>query len=264
MLAAAGLMTVGISSTALGANGDNWVVGVLTNSATATTRLVGSFNGSTLILTNTNTGATATPLDLRAGAGKAPMKVNSSTKVTNLNGDQVDGLDSPALQARAAMAVGSGADTTSGGGFGVPLTTPVSITVPPGQNFVQLSSTAVYNSTGDGSSLGDYVEYWAIDGADCSDLTGYLTAPVYDSVADNPNFPQTSTSMNYLFHMAPGPHSAIVCALSDPGLQNYSATVLLQTVPLERRRWCVVGQQLQERPGRCQGQHQPGSVTTTT
>jgi hypothetical protein len=48
-------------------------------------------------VTNPNTGTNDTALDLRVQAGEAPMTVNSAKKVTNLNADTVDGLDSTQL-----------------------------------------------------------------------------------------------------------------------------------------------------------------------
>ena len=198
---------------------------MLTNSATASTRLVGNFDGSSVILSNTNTGANSTPLDLRAAAGRPPMKVNSTTKVANLNADQLDGLDSSAYQSRAAMAIGGGAGDTSTAP--APLTAPVSITVPAGQNFVMLSSQATWTGTADGN----YVTYWAVD-ADCSDLTGYFTAPAYDSINNNSVGLQSVTNLDYLFHLAPGAHTVTVCGFSNPQISNYNATVVLQTVGL--------------------------------
>ena len=42
-------------------------------------------------------GAAATALDLQVEAGKAPMKVNSSALVANLNADKLDGLNASQL-----------------------------------------------------------------------------------------------------------------------------------------------------------------------
>ena len=47
--------------------------------------------------TNTNTTTGATALGLHVASGHAPFTVNSSTKVTNLNADQLDGKDSTAF-----------------------------------------------------------------------------------------------------------------------------------------------------------------------
>jgi hypothetical protein len=53
-----------------------------------------------LQLTNTNTTAGATALGLTVATGHPPFTVNSGTKVTNLNADKFDGLDSTQLQRR--------------------------------------------------------------------------------------------------------------------------------------------------------------------
>ncbi len=88
-------MVVGVASAAFGANGDSWRLG-RGNIATAITALGGTLgvNGPMLRLINNNAGTDDTALDLRVQAGESPMTVNSSTRVTNLNADQLDGQDS--------------------------------------------------------------------------------------------------------------------------------------------------------------------------
>jgi hypothetical protein len=88
-------LVVGVTSVAFGANGGNFILGSLNNTATAITKLTGTVGGGPALQVSnpsTNTGSTA--LDLQVATGKAPMKVNSQTKVTNLNADKVDGKDS--------------------------------------------------------------------------------------------------------------------------------------------------------------------------
>jgi hypothetical protein len=73
------------------------------NAATKVTNL--QSNGTTvnpvdaplLTVENKSTSANATPLSLVASANHSPLKVNTQTKVTNLNADQLDGKDSSAL-----------------------------------------------------------------------------------------------------------------------------------------------------------------------
>ena len=78
----------------MGANGNNFVLGVLNNAATKVTGLVGNVDGAAALrVTNPNSGTNDTALDLRVQAGEAPMKVNSPTKVANLNADKLDGKD---------------------------------------------------------------------------------------------------------------------------------------------------------------------------
>lgn len=85
-------LVFGAASTALGANGDAWKLGK-GNVATAITKLAGTVgvDGPMLRLDNNNAGISATALDLQVEPGHAPMSVNSSTQVSNLNADQVDG-----------------------------------------------------------------------------------------------------------------------------------------------------------------------------
>ena len=91
---------------AYAANGGNFILGQ-SNTAGNQTTLTRSSNGKALQITNTSTGTSATPLGLTAGAGRPPIITNSTTKVTNLNADLLDGLDSsqfshPARPSRTA------------------------------------------------------------------------------------------------------------------------------------------------------------------
>ncbi len=90
MLATVLALTVGVSSMALGANGDFFKVGK-SNVATAISKLTKSGAGPAL--------------DLRVDSG-APLRVNSDAQVANLNADEVDGLDSGAFLGASATAGG--------------------------------------------------------------------------------------------------------------------------------------------------------------
>ena len=57
----------------------------------------GTSAGAPLALTNNSTATGSTALKLNVKSGKAPFTVNSGTKVTNLNADRVDGIDSSGL-----------------------------------------------------------------------------------------------------------------------------------------------------------------------
>ena len=88
-------LILGVATTAMGANGQNFILGKATNAATKVTGLVGNVDGgAALRVTNPNTGTNDTALDLRVQNGEAPMMVNSAGKVANLNADQLDGEDS--------------------------------------------------------------------------------------------------------------------------------------------------------------------------
>lgn len=90
-------LSVGTASTALAANGQSFILGSTNNVATLLTRLTANINNPTLQLVNTSTGTASTALRLTTATNKPPMSVNSSTKVTNLNADKVDGQDAEAL-----------------------------------------------------------------------------------------------------------------------------------------------------------------------
>jgi hypothetical protein len=64
------------------------------NTATATSKLTANIANPALHLVNTSTSAGATALRLQTATSKPPLTVNSSSKVANLNADQVDGQDS--------------------------------------------------------------------------------------------------------------------------------------------------------------------------
>jgi hypothetical protein len=80
------------------------------NAATKATNL--QANGTTvnpvdaplLTLENKSTTANATPLALNAGSGRPPMTVNSGARVTNLNAEKLDGIDSGSfVQGRGSL-----------------------------------------------------------------------------------------------------------------------------------------------------------------
>jgi hypothetical protein len=97
-------LVFGIASTALGANGGNFILGSLNNTATAITKLTGTVGGGpALQVSNPSTATGSTALDLQVATGKAPMKVNRTTKVSNLNADKLDGKDFAAFDAQEVI-----------------------------------------------------------------------------------------------------------------------------------------------------------------
>ena len=86
VIAAVGL-TIGVGGVGYAATGGHFVLGHA-NSANQVSVL---------------TGTAGTPLALRAPAGRAPLRVNSSVKVDHLNADRLDGLDSSAFQRKGAV-----------------------------------------------------------------------------------------------------------------------------------------------------------------
>ncbi len=91
-------LVFGIASTALGDNGDNFILGTF-NKATAITRLEGNVAGGPgLLVYNPNTAAGSRGLQINVSQGKTPIQINGTTaKATNLNSDMLDGKDSTAF-----------------------------------------------------------------------------------------------------------------------------------------------------------------------
>jgi hypothetical protein len=91
-------LVLGVATMAFGANGSNFILGSLNNTATAITKLTGTVGGGpALQVSNPSTATGSTALHLQVATGKAPMKVNRTTKVANLNTDRLDGKDSTEL-----------------------------------------------------------------------------------------------------------------------------------------------------------------------
>lgn len=62
----------GVASTAFGANGGNFILGSLNNTATALTKLTGNVNGSAMQIVNNNTGTNDNALNLSVQPGRLP------------------------------------------------------------------------------------------------------------------------------------------------------------------------------------------------
>jgi len=107
-------LTVGLATTALAGTGAGarFQLGQ-TNTVNAITKLVGSVAGPSLRIDNNSTNAAATALDLRVEPGKAPMKVNSSANVANLNSDMLDGKSAEAIGVNGWQRVSNTTDTDS-------------------------------------------------------------------------------------------------------------------------------------------------------
>jgi len=92
-------LVFGMASMAFGANGGNFILGSLNNTATAITKLTGTVGGGpALQVSNPSTTTGSRALDLQVATGKAPITVNSTSgKATNLNADKLDGKDSTTI-----------------------------------------------------------------------------------------------------------------------------------------------------------------------
>ena len=94
------------TTTALAGSGVGGVFNLgQTNTVNAKTTLTGATSDVQLLVQNTGSGSA---LNLVGGAGAAPFKVNSATKIVSLNADLLDGLDSAALQKRVTGTCASG------------------------------------------------------------------------------------------------------------------------------------------------------------
>lgn len=96
-------LTLATVTPALAANGGNFLLGKA-NVATAVTLLKSTVAGPALQVYNPSTSTAATAALFQVAVGHPPFKVNSATKVPNLNADQVDGKDSSQLEGALAYA----------------------------------------------------------------------------------------------------------------------------------------------------------------
>jgi hypothetical protein len=78
------------------------------NTVNRLSQLVGSTDNALLRIDNNNAGTNATALNLLVEPGLAPMKVNSSTQVSNLNADLVDGRSASSFVANITYRLGQG------------------------------------------------------------------------------------------------------------------------------------------------------------
>lgn len=113
-------LVFGAASTALGKNGDPFILGKATNTATKVTGLIGKVaTGSALVVKNPSGGSA---LDLSVGDPAvdpsfktvAPMKVDSQAKVANLNADELDGKDLGNIDPLTASVGGSSGNIQGG------------------------------------------------------------------------------------------------------------------------------------------------------
>ena len=92
--ACAGVLVLLTAATAVAGTGvgERFDLGEV-NRVNQTSVLAGADAGPMLTVRNTSNDAGATALNLTVEDGKPPLKTNSSTRVTNLNADAVDGYD---------------------------------------------------------------------------------------------------------------------------------------------------------------------------
>jgi hypothetical protein len=138
VLAVVTALTLATASVAVAGSGIGGVFNLgQTNTVNAITKLTGTVVGPSLQIINNSTGAAATALNLQVATGKPPLKVNSTTKVANLNADQVDGKSADALSRVAVMNTGN-TTVLPATGSEVTYGAPLSITAP-AAGFVRLN-----------------------------------------------------------------------------------------------------------------------------
>jgi hypothetical protein len=99
-----GFATAALAGTGVGAT---FNLGKL-NTVNRISQLVGSTDNAMLRVDNNSGGTNATALELRVEPGHAPMRVDSSTAVSNLNADQVDGRSASSFVANSTYLLGQG------------------------------------------------------------------------------------------------------------------------------------------------------------
>jgi len=86
------------------------------NGVNGTTKLGGSTAGKQLDITNTSKATGATGIGITVHSGIPPLVVNSSTKVSNLNADLLDGIDSRGFMHGSGKVLQSHLQLTNPGG----------------------------------------------------------------------------------------------------------------------------------------------------
>jgi hypothetical protein len=154
---------VALGGTTYAATGGNFILGQ-PNSASSTTSLTrtGANTGNGLQVTNASTGAGATALDLNVASGHAPFTVNSDTRVTNLNADKLDGINS------GGFVTGKGAHIVSGR-----ITTPIDTTCCPQHTFLTVPNFGTLEGQCAQFNLGTYVGFHHTDSSDWLALERY-------------------------------------------------------------------------------------------
>src|SRR6478609_9131108 len=92
MIVACIALLVALGGTTYAATGGNFILGK-SNTASSTSTLSAPIADKALTVTNNSIKAGATALGLNVASGHPPFKVNSGTKVANLNADELDGQD---------------------------------------------------------------------------------------------------------------------------------------------------------------------------
>ena len=159
-------LSVGVASTALAGTGVGATFNLgKVNTVGAISKLVGSVAGPSLSIDNNSTNASATALDLQVEPGKSPMKVNSGTKVADLNVDQVDGRSANQLT-RVAFAQNSPRRTERDTSLETSITAPTAgfLLINATTNVTQNGNNVIGLISVDGSFDGPSLKDLSVDG----------------------------------------------------------------------------------------------------
>jgi hypothetical protein len=230
-------LVLGVATMAFGANGSNFILGSLNNTATAITKLTGTVGGGpALQVSNPSTATGSTALDLQVATGKAPMKVNRTTKVTNLNADLLDGKDSRTFGTHMATSQSiTGACTTTGTWKGC---ASYSLKVPAGKVYRVTVWSSVNAQSAD--STGTLLYCPAVQGGSfgLSCITPAVSAGRYDTLTLPSNVAVSGASSGEIslpagFYNISTAINPSVALSSDPSL-NMHTTLMIQdsSVPL--------------------------------
>jgi len=99
---------VALGGAGMAATGGSFILGQPNTATTNTSLSAPVAGGKTLQVTNNDTSnAASTALGLTVASGHAPFTVNTGIKVTNLNADKLDGIDSTGFLSKTGTAVDS-------------------------------------------------------------------------------------------------------------------------------------------------------------
>ncbi|GAA1520785.1 hypothetical protein GCM10009788_25820 [Nocardioides humi] len=203
-------LVAGIDYTAAAATGKSIIAGKLTKTKKQTTLASPKAKSETLFL--------------KSRPGFAPLKVNSSTRVTNLNSDQVDGLHATDLQTTAYQRTNTTASSSGGANM-------LSYTLPaaPAGNYLVTVDASPYRTTPIAGGDHDFAcGYHAIGNSSPSGLRGLTTTRVID-----PSL--TGLTMSFTLQGAPAGWR-VLCQFTDSGAWSNtpSRPTVITLIPLDR------------------------------
>ncbi len=196
-----------------------------TNTVNQTSTLTGTKAGPMLNIVNNNTQTGATPLNLQAAAGKAPMTTNSSVKVTNFNADKVDGFHASGLgrlgmaSSEALLGFASTATQTS-----------VTITAP-SDGFVRLDGSVIAYDGFASSFCADCAAYVRVK----DDASGASSSMAYAEFGAGSHASSVVIPVQWIFPVKSGAHTYSLTTaqsiVSGGGFSYYNPILIAQFVP---------------------------------